>query len=169
MHPSDIHAPIWHPCTISHMTNGARLVCSHYWQCKSKYRVDLGMRPGARLVSFLVSLVIQGTRHSQTSDVWGKRAMETGSASPKHNVQTTTWMGRWRRGHLCMNALLWGQRSNCMNHFARKSTDERSTPTIREGWRMGIHKQGLSQEFINPMKPTKEHMTSIMAAAFLCW
>lgn len=55
-----------------------------------------------------------------------------------------------------------------MNHFARKSTDERSTPTIREGWRMGIHKQGLSQEFINPMKPTKEHMTSIMAAAFLC-
>jgi len=24
------HASIWHPCTISYMTNGARLVCSHY-------------------------------------------------------------------------------------------------------------------------------------------
>ena len=32
--------------------------------------------------------------------------METGRASPKQAVQTTTWIGRWRRGHFFMNALL---------------------------------------------------------------
>ena len=33
--------------------------------------------------------------------------METGRARPKQRVQTTTWTGRWRRGHRRRKLILW--------------------------------------------------------------
>jgi len=88
------------------------------------------MRPGARPVSFLVSLVILGTRHSQTSDVWGKRAMETGSASPKHNVQTDHLDGQMKAGPSLHECPPVGSEVKLHEPVARKPTNKRSSPPL---------------------------------------